>query len=31
VADRPFADPDVAARKLMEIASATQAVQDGRI
>ena len=30
-ADRPFADPAVAARKLLEIASATEAVQDGRI
>jgi hypothetical protein len=28
---RPYADPDVAARKLLEIANATQAVQDGRI
>jgi hypothetical protein len=27
---RPFADPDAAARKLMEIANATEAVQDGR-
>jgi hypothetical protein len=26
-----FADPDVAARKLVEIASATEAVQDGLI
>jgi hypothetical protein len=31
VQDRPFADPDAAARKLMEIANATEAVQDGRI
>jgi hypothetical protein len=30
-ADRPFADPAVAARKLLEIANATEAVQDGRI
>ena len=29
--DRPFADPAVAARKLLEIANATEAVQDGRI
>ena len=27
---RPYADPDKAARKLMEIANATEAVQDGR-
>ena len=31
IAERPFADPDAAARKLMEIANATEAVQDGRI
>jgi hypothetical protein len=31
VAARPFADPDAAARKLIEIANATEAVQDGRI
>jgi len=31
VSSRPFADPDTAARKLMEIANATEAVQDGRI
>ena len=31
VAPRPFADPAVAARKLVEIANATEAVQDGRI
>jgi hypothetical protein len=30
-ADRPFADPEAAARKLLEIANATEAVQDGRI
>jgi hypothetical protein len=30
-ADRPFADPKKAARKLLEIANATEAVQDGRI
>jgi hypothetical protein len=28
---RPFADPAKAARKLIEIANATEAVQDGRI
>jgi hypothetical protein len=27
----PFADPDAAARKLVEIANTTEAVQDGRI
>ena len=27
----PFADPAAAARKLVEIANATEAVQDGRI
>jgi hypothetical protein len=27
----PFADPDVAARKLVEIANGIEAVQDGRI
>ena len=30
-ADRPFADPEKAARKLIEIANATASVQDGRI
>jgi hypothetical protein len=30
-ANRPFADPEKAARKLLEIANATEAVQDGRI
>jgi hypothetical protein len=29
-ADRPFADPEKAARKLIEIANATAAVQEGR-
>jgi len=29
--DRPFADPATAARKLVEIANAIEAVQDGRI
>jgi hypothetical protein len=28
---RPFADPDAAARRLVEIANATEAIQDGRI
>jgi hypothetical protein len=28
---RPYADPEKAARKLLEIANATEAVQDGRI
>ncbi len=28
---RPFADPEAAARKLLEIANTTEAVQDGRI
>ena len=31
VADRPFADPDAAARKLLELANAFDPVQDGRI
>jgi hypothetical protein len=31
VAARPFADPAAAARKLVEIANAAEAVQDGRI
>jgi hypothetical protein len=31
VAPRPFADPDVAARKLVEIANSIEAAQDGRI
>jgi hypothetical protein len=29
--DRPYADPDKAARKLIEIANSVEAVQDGRI
>jgi hypothetical protein len=29
--DRPYADPDKAARKLVEIANSIEAVQDGRI
>jgi hypothetical protein len=28
---RPFANPDLAARKLVEIANSIEAVQDGRI
>jgi hypothetical protein len=28
---RPYADPEMAARKLIEIANAAEAVQDGRI
>jgi hypothetical protein len=31
IADRPFADPEKAARKLLEIASTVQPIQDGRI
>jgi hypothetical protein len=31
VSDRPYADPEAAARKLIEIASTIEAVQDGRI
>jgi hypothetical protein len=31
VAARPFADPEAAARKLMEIANSVEPVQDGRI
>jgi hypothetical protein len=30
-ADRPYADPEAAARKLIEIANSAEAVQDGRI
>jgi hypothetical protein len=30
-ADRPFADPENAARKILEIAKAVEPVQDGRI
>jgi hypothetical protein len=29
--DRPYANPETAARKLIEIANAVEAVQDGRI
>jgi hypothetical protein len=28
---RPFTDPDAAARKLVEIANAVEAAQDGRV
>jgi hypothetical protein len=31
VNDRPLADPDATARKLQEIANATEPAQDGRI
>jgi hypothetical protein len=31
VSPRSFADPAVAARKLLEIANSTEAMQDGRI
>ena len=31
VGERPYADPDAAARKLVEIANGVEAVQDGRI
>ena len=30
-ADRPYANPEAAARKLIELANAVEAVQDGRI
>jgi hypothetical protein len=30
-ADRPYGDPEKAARKLVEIANSVEAVQDGRI
>ena len=30
-ADRPYTDPEKAARKLLEIANAVEAVHDGRI
>ena len=30
-ADRPLADPEKAARKLLEIASTVEPIQDGRI
>ncbi len=31
MSSRPFADPEAAARKLMEIANGVEPVQDGRI
>ena len=31
IADRPYADPDKAAKKLIEIASTIEPVQDGRL
>jgi hypothetical protein len=31
VSTRPYADPDAAARKLMEIANTIEPVQDGRL
>jgi hypothetical protein len=31
VAPRPYADPNAAARKIIEIANSVQVVQDGRI
>jgi hypothetical protein len=31
IAERPYADPEAAARKLLEIANSVEAVQDGRI
>jgi hypothetical protein len=31
IADRPLADPDAAARRLVELANAVEPVQDGRI
>lgn len=31
VAEHPYADPEVAARKLVELAAGIEAVQDGRI
>jgi hypothetical protein len=31
VAERPYADPEAAARKLLEIANSVEAVQDGRV
>ena len=30
-ADRPFSDPEKAAKKILEIANSVEAVQDGRI
>ena len=31
VQPRPFADPEIAARKLLELANAFEPIQDGRI
>ena len=31
VSDRPYSDPEKAARKIVEIANGVEAVQDGRI
>jgi hypothetical protein len=31
VSPRPFADPEVAARKIVELANAVEPIQDGRI
>ncbi len=31
IAERPYADPEAAARKLVEIVNSVEAVQDGRI
>ena len=31
IGERPFSDPEPAARRLLEIANATEPVQDGRI
>ena len=31
IGDRPYANPEAAARKLLEIANTVEAVQDGRI
>jgi hypothetical protein len=31
VGNRPYANPEAAARKLLEIANSVEAVQDGRI
>ena len=30
-ADRPFADPDKAARKLVELANTVETIMDGRV
>jgi hypothetical protein len=31
ITDRPYADPEAAAHKLIEIANSVEAVQDGRV